>query len=123
MVTPPHSRRRAVMLVELTVAVAVLVIVMAGFSAAYYTDAKALRATYCRAVAIEIVDGEFEALLAGEWQAYGEGAHDYKPRADAAANLPDGAFALTIEGKSIRLEWLPAQQGKGGRVVREATLP
>ena len=110
-------------LIELTAAVGILIVVMAGFAAALYTDQQALRASYYRAVAIEIVDGEMEALAAGEWQAHGQGTHGYAVEADAARNLPDGRFRLTVAGKRLRLEWLPARRGKGGTVVREVTLP
>lgn len=111
------------MLIELTAAVGILIVVTAGFAAAIHTDAKVLRACYYRAVAIELVDGEMERLAAGEWQAYGQGTHRFSVEADAAQNLPDGAFVLTVQGKTLRLVWTPDQQGKGGRVVREVMLP
>ena len=115
-------RARGAMLIELTCAMGILAVVMAGVAATSYTDLQALRAGYTRAVAIEIVDGEMEWLLAGEWRAHPEGAHDYAVRAAAAANLPDGRFVLTREGTRLRLEWLPAGRGKGGRVVREGVV-
>ena len=122
MVTQRKARGRGVALIELICAVGILTVVMAGVAAAWYTDHQALKANYYRAVAMEIVDGEMEALLAGEWQAHAEGTHDYAPLADAARNLPDGSFRLTVRGRTLRLEWLPARRGKGGRVVREARV-
>ena len=114
-----RHRRRAIALIELTVAIGLLAVVFTGFAAVYSTDVAMLKSQYFRAVAMEIVDGEMEALLAGEWQAYGEGVHDYPVRADAARNLPDGKLTLTVKGKHVRLEWTPARLRQGGRVVRE----
>jgi len=114
---------RASILIELTVAVGLLAVVFTSFAVTYSTDVAMLKSQYYRAVAMEIVDGEFEALLAGEWQAFGEGIHDYPVRADAARNLPDGKFTLTVKGKHVRLEWTPARLRQGGRAVREADAP
>ena len=110
------------MLIELTVAVGILAVAMAAVAASWHTDRKLLEAGYYRAVAIEIVDGEMETLVAGECQAYPDGTHDLAMRADAAANLPDGTLRLTRQGPRLRLEWRPARLRKGGRVVREVTL-
>ena len=118
-----RRRTRGAMLIELTAAVGILAVVLAGVAASMYGDQRALRASYYRAVAIEIVDGEMERLAAGEWRAYGQGTHPLEPQADAAASLPDGRFLLSVEGTRLRLEWQPAQHGNGGRVVREVTLP
>ena len=109
------------MLIELTAAVGILIVVTAGFAAAIHTDGRVLRA--CSYRAIELVDGELERMAAGEWQAHGQGTHELTLEADAAANLPDGTFVLSVKGKTLRLEWRPAQRGKGGRVAREVTLP
>ncbi|HUT33746.1 MAG TPA: prepilin-type N-terminal cleavage/methylation domain-containing protein [Planctomycetota bacterium] len=117
-----RGRRSGFALIELTVAVGVLAVVMAAFAVACHTDQQALRANYYRAIAIEIVDGEMEALVAGEWRAVPEGAHAYPVRADAARNLPDGRFTLTLAGRHLRLEWAPARSGNGGCVVREAEV-
>ena len=119
------GRRRsgAALLVELTVAVGILAVVLAGFAASYGQDVKLLRAYYYRAAAMEIVDGEMEALAAGEWRAYGEGRHDYAVRAESAKSLPDGRFVLTVGKGLVRLEWCPDRPGKAPRVVREARIP
>ncbi|MBM4040345.1 MAG: hypothetical protein FJ290_17700 [Planctomycetes bacterium] len=121
MVMTRPARRRGAILIELTVAIGILTVVLAAFAVACHSDQRALRATYTRAIAIELVDGEMEALLAGEWRAYSEGVHAYKVRGDAAANLPEGRFVLTVTGPKLRLEWLPAASGWGGPVIREAT--
>jgi hypothetical protein len=105
------------------VAVGLLGVVVSSFAAAYGYEQKLLKAYYYRAVAMEIVDGEMEALAAGEWRAHRPGSHLYQVRADAARNLPDGRLLLTVEPERVRLEWLPERQGKGGRVVREVRIP
>lgn len=116
-------RKRGVVLIELIVAAGLLALVGGGFAAAQFTDARVLRAQYARAVAIEIVDGEMEVLLAGEWKAFGEGTHDYPIRGDAARNLPAGKLSLTVRGKTVRLEWTPIKPHQVGRVVREVIVP
>lgn len=111
------------LMLELIVAIGVLGYVLGSFAATYWHEMKLGKARYWRAIAIEIVDGEMEALLAGEWRAFNEGTHEYPIRADAAANLPDGQFLFTRKDKTLKLEWRPAQKGRGGNVIREATLP
>lgn len=70
---------------------------------------------------MEIVDGEMEILVAGEWRAYPEGTHEYNVSARAASNLPRGKFVLTRTGNRLRLEWSAASARGIGKVVREAT--
>ena len=69
---------------------------------------------------MEIVDGEMETLLAGEWRAFPAGTHEYRIDAGAATNLPPGRFLLTIADRHVRLEWRPAWKHSGGPIVREA---
>ena len=80
------------------------------------------RRYYHRAVAMELVDGEFEILQAGEWRAFQPGIHDYAPRGHTATNLPPGRFLLTLQTNHLRLEWQPEKE-RGGPVIREANLP
>jgi hypothetical protein len=91
---------------------------------AYSFDAekRAARATYDHAIAMEIVDGEMEVLLAGEWHAFPPGTHPYSVKAESLTNLPPGQFTLTLQTNKIRLEWKPSMTRRGGPVVREATL-
>jgi len=42
------------------------------------SEKRLARASYQRAVAMEIVDGEIEILAAGEWLAFKSGAQDYQ---------------------------------------------
>ncbi len=117
-----HSRQRGVLMTEMVVAMAIIVIAVLplAFSIAY--EQRLLRVEYNKAVAMEIVDGEMEVLAAGGWHAFRQGTQPYPVRADAARNLLPGRFELTITGKHLRLEWVPAKQGEGGGVVREVTI-
>lgn len=71
---------------------------------------------------MEIVDGEMEALVAGEWRAFKPGQQPYTVRAEAAKNLPAGKFVLTLEEARVRLEWMPEGRDQGGKVTRQASL-
>jgi hypothetical protein len=71
---------------------------------------------------MEIVDGEMEALSAGEWRAFETGTREYHVTARAAANLPPGRFYLTVEPGLLKLEWKPAVRQHGGDVRREVKI-
>jgi hypothetical protein len=86
------------------------------------SEKRLMRSYYQRAVAMEIVDGELEALAGGEWHAFTPGTHDYSVHALAATNLPPGKFFLTVETNHVRLEWRPAIKQHGGPVVRETSV-
>ncbi len=105
---------------DLAVAMALLVLVLLPLAFSFNYERKLTRAYYHRAIATEIVDGEFEALLAGEWQNFPEGQQVYSVSALAMKNLPPGQFLLTKRGTSIRLEWRATRGTE--RVVREAQL-
>lgn len=105
---------------ELVVAMAILVLAMLPLGYSFVQEEKLLRGSYQRAVAMELVDGEMEVLLAGEWHAFKEGAQPYSFHAASATNLPSGKSVLTITGKHLRLDWLPEKKTSGGEVVREA---
>jgi hypothetical protein len=104
---------------ELMVAIAILAMVVLPLAFAWIKDARVIRGSYQRAIAMEIVDGEFEVLLAGEWRRYGQGTHDYATTARAASNLPPGRFTLTVNERRIRLDWKPEVLRGIGAVVRE----
>jgi len=124
--SPPAGCRRAAergaLITELVVAMAIIVIALFPLAFSFAQEARFLRSCYNRAIATEIVDGEVEVLLAGEWRAYQEGAQDYAPRARAITNLTSGKFQLTIKDRRVRLEWLPSEKDQGGKVVREVTV-
>lgn len=118
------TRRRAgLLMTDLVVSMALLCIAIIPIVMGLAQERRYLRANYHHAIAMEIVDGEMELLVAGEWRNYPDGTHQLTPRANATANLPLGRFQLTVAQKQLRLEWLPNQAGHGGRVCREVTLP
>ncbi|MGP8198582.1 MAG: prepilin-type N-terminal cleavage/methylation domain-containing protein [Limisphaerales bacterium] len=120
--TRQHSKQRGFAMAEMAMAMAILVIAMLPLSFSVNADARLFRATYQRAVAMEIVDGEIEILAAGEWQNFPEGAHPYVVHANAVANLPPGQFLLTCTGRHLRLEWSSTKKQGIGPVVREVTV-
>ena len=109
-------------MVELMVAVALLLGVFLPLAYSFISERRLARAYYNRAVAMEIVDGEMEALVAGEWRAFQPGTHDYKVHSAAATNLPPGRFSLTVQPNKLRLRWQPAIKDAGGSVTREARI-
>ncbi len=110
------------LMVEFLVALALVGAVLLPFAYSFAAERRIALASYLRAVAMEIVDGEMETLAAGEWRAFPTGTHDYSVRAGAATNLPPGRFTLTVQPGLVRLRWQPALKDHGGSVTREATL-
>ena len=120
----PNKRRGAGYLTtDLVVALGILSVALLPVSYGFQRERKLAAAAYYRAVAMEIVDGELEALRAGEWRSYPEGTHTYAVTAEAATNLPSGGFQLVRSGRTIRLEWRPLEPRSGSPVAREAILP
>src|ERR1035437_2883347 len=116
----PGARRRhqrGALLVELLVAMALLVGVLYPLAYSFTTERRLAPSYYQHAVAMEIVDGEMEVLMAGEWHAFPQGTHDYQVHAGAATNLPPGQFTLSIEPPKLRLRWQPALKDRGGPVT------
>ena len=116
------SRQRGLLITEMMVAMAILVIALLPIAYAAGSDARRFRATYQRAVAMEIVDGEIEILAAGAGRELPEGAHPWTVHAAAAANLPPGRFQYLRTGNHLRLEWSSTAKRGIGPVVREVTL-
>lgn len=114
--------KRGALMAELLVAITLLALAVLPIGYSITSERLVARAGYERAVAMEIVDGEMEVLLAGERRAYAFGSRDYPIHALAATNLPPGKFLLTIEPAKLRLEWLPAKKHHGGPVVREVAI-
>ncbi len=111
------------LVVELMIALSIIVIAMIPLAFSFRSEQKLLRANYHQAIAMEIIDGEMEILHAGQWREFMEGEHPYRVTAEAATNLPAGAFFLGRTGATIRLEWRPREKGRGGVVFREAIIP
>jgi Tfp pilus assembly protein PilV len=118
----PKRYQSGFLMVELLVALALVVVILLPFAYAFTGERRIALASYQRAVAMEIVDGEMEALVAGQWHAYPPGTHDYQVHAGAATNLPPGHFILTVQPGKVRLRWQPARKDHGGPVTREAVL-
>lgn len=135
MVSPPATRsnlrfapdqrlRRSAgaVTLELVVAIGILLTVMLPLAYSFVQEQRLARAYYIRAIAMQIVDGEAEALAAGGWRAFPKGQHSYAVAAGAAVNLPPGNFTLTIGDTDARLEWRPARANQGGPVTRAIPL-
>ena len=122
MVIRKHSQaaQRAMLNIEITVAIAILVIAVLPVAFMFAHEGKLLRAYYRNAVAMQILDGEIEVLAAGEWKRIAEGTQIYEVTARSATNLPPGKFTVTRDVKTLRLEWLPQ---KGTPMRREIALP
>ena len=118
-----HPKKRAgSLVVELLVAMALITGVLLPLAYSFASERRLVRATYQRAVAMEIVDGEIEVLAAGAWRAFAPGIHEYHVDADSATNLPPGRFLLRVEAGMVRLEWQPSVKMHGGPVVRETAV-
>ncbi len=117
-----RRRRQGTLMIELLAATALLVGALLPLAYSMASEKRYARAAYQRAVAIEIVDGEIEALAAGGWRAFTNGSCNYVVRAGAATNLPRGQFLLTIAPGKVRLQWRPEVKDHGGPVVREVTV-
>ncbi len=109
-------------MVEVLVAIALLAAVLLPLAYSFSSERRLARGYYNRAVAMEIVDGEMEALVAGQWRAFTPGTHNYSVRCGAATNLPPGRFTLIGQTNKIRLRWQPAAKDRGGPVAREASV-
>ena len=116
------NRNSGWLMIELQAAISLLIAALLPLAYSLASEKKLARSQYQRAVAMEIVDGEFEALLAGERHAFTPGTHKYQVRAAAATNLPPGQFVLTLDQNHLRLEWKPDVKHQGGTVVREVKL-
>jgi hypothetical protein len=120
--TRHFAKQRGFMMTEMVMAMGILIIAMLPLSYSINSDAKLFRATYQRAVAMEIVDGEIEILAAGAWHSIPEGTHSYTVRANALTNLPPGQFQLTRTGEHLRLQWASTKKHGIGPVVREVDV-
>jgi hypothetical protein len=121
--SPVCDRQRGFLMMDLTMALAILTIAILPLGYVFAHERTELRAQYFRSVANEIVDGEMEILAAGAARDLPDGTHDYSFHSPAAAALPSGHFELTKSGHTLRLTW--ASEGKNGigSVTRETTLP
>jgi hypothetical protein len=113
------GRQRGSLMIELAAAMTLLLGALLPLAYSMTKERQVARATYQRAIAMEIVDGEAELLAAGGWKSFNPGRQPYPVAARAITNLPAGNFWLTLSPGLIRLEWQPTVKGHGGSVVRE----
>jgi hypothetical protein len=109
-------------MVDAVVAMAILSLAIVPLGFSFARERQVLKIEYQRSVANEIVDGEMEILVAGDWKNFPDGVQSYTVRAKAAASLPPGHFQLTKTGNHLRLEWKPEERQGVGAVVREVTV-
>jgi hypothetical protein len=109
-------------MVELVVAMALLTGLVLPVAYSFTSEKRYARAEYQRALAMELVDGEMETLLAGNWQSFKPGTNVYPIAAASVTNLPPGEFILTLDSQNIRLEWRPSVKRHGGSISRDASL-
>jgi hypothetical protein len=117
-----NRHQRGSLLTELLVAISILAIAVLPLAYSIASEKRLAHACYEHAVAMEIIDGEMEVLLAGGWREFTPGTHDYPAHANAARNLASGRFLVTIAPTKVRLEWIPAEKHHGGIVMREGTV-
>jgi hypothetical protein len=119
LLTSAATRRKGMLSIELVVAMGILVSCMTLAAVAAMQQHIVARDLYYRATAGQVVDGEFEIIVAGEWKSLPEGVSEYKPDAAALRHLPPGRFTFTRQDRKLRLEWAPEKRHHGGRIIRE----
>ena len=117
---PNHAA--GALMIELMAALTILAAAVLPLAFSLAGEKRLAHSYYQRAVAMELVDGEVEALAAGQWRAFPQGTNEYFVRAGAVTNLPPGHFILIVQPTKVRLEWRPEVTHHGGAVVREATI-
>ncbi len=117
-----RQRESGALMTDLMVGLAIFALALLPLGISFAKEMQLVRASYWRAVAMEVVDGEMEILAAGEWQAFADGQSAYAFHSPAATNLPPGRLQLTKSGKQLRLEWTSEERKGVGTVAREVTL-
>jgi len=117
-----RRRRCGALITEVVIAMGLLTFAMLPLAFSIVREQKLTRAYFNRAIVMEIIDGEMEILMAGEWREFKEGVQTYPLPLETAKNLPPGKARLTITGKRIRLEWLPEQKYSSGKILRESVI-
>ena len=116
-------RQRGFLMVDLFVGMAILALAILPVAYSYVKETRMLRAEYFHSVAMELVDGEMEILVAGDARDLSDGVQTLSLNSKAAAILPPGRFQLTRHGRHLRLEWSASRPLGIKPVVREAELP
>jgi hypothetical protein len=116
------TNRLAFLQLDVAVAITVLALVFIPLSVSSSGDLDLARRHYFEAVALQLIDGEMDVLLAGERRKYTPGEHQIKPVGEAVQNLPEGEFVLTVHDQKLTLAWVPTKRAKWGRVERVVEL-
>ncbi len=114
-----RGEERGMLSTDLMIALAILMLAVMPLALSFAQEGRLMRQSYQKAAAMELIDGEMEILLAGEWRAFHEGSQPYELHGASTKNLPPGRTVLTLNGKSVRLEWLPEKDNLATRVIRE----
>ncbi len=116
------AKCRAFLQLDVAVAITVLALVFIPLSVSSSGDLDLARRQYFEAVALQLIDGEMDVLLAGERQKYTTGEHRITPVGESVQNLPEGEFVLTVHDQKLTLAWVPTKRAKWGRVERVVEL-
>ena len=116
------ARCRAFLQLDVAVAITILALVFIPLSISSSGDLDLARRHYFEAVALQLIDGEMDVLLAGERRKYTTGEHRITPVGEAVQNLPEGEFVLTVHDQKLTLAWVPTKRAKWGRVERVVEL-
>ena len=116
------TNRLAFLQLDVAVAITVLALVFIPLSVSSSGDLDLARRQYFEAVALQLIDGEIDVLLAGERRKYTPGEHQIKPVGEAVQNLPEGEFVLSVQDEKLTLAWMPKNLAKWGRVERVVQL-
>lgn len=124
---PPSAARsspsqRGALTTELIVAMAIFVIALLPMAHLLLREHRIARLQFNRAVAGEILDGELEILLAGEWKTLQPGTQELVVHAQAVRSLPPGRFEVSFAHPRLQLTWTADKPRLGGHASRGATL-
>ena len=116
------ARCGAFLQLDVAVAITVLALVFIPLSISSSGDLDLARRHYFEAVALQLIDGEMDVLLAAERRKHTTGEHRITPIGEAVQNLPEGEFVLTLHDQKLTLAWVPTKRAKWGRVERVVEL-
>ena len=116
------ANRLAFLQLDVAVAITFLALVFIPLSISSSGDLDLARRHYFEAVALQLIDGEMDVLLAGERRKYTTGEHRITPVGEAVQKLPEGEFVLTVHDQKLTLAWVPTKRAKWGRVERVVQL-
>ncbi len=116
------ANRLAFLQLDVAVAITFLALVFIPLSISSSGNLDLARRHYFEAVALQLIDGEMDVLLAGERRKHTTGEHRITPVGEAVQNLPEGEFVLTVHDQKLTLAWVPTKRAKWGRVERVVEL-